>query len=147
MCKPRSRKWQLIDIAAETVYKRNLAQKTELVMQVAFQRGSTPLHQAAMNGHLPLVVWLLQHGAGESLRVRKADVIADGDCTLVQLNGDDFHKLLGHSLQEVAGRNFNRKVLSDAAMLDNVKEKPHPAPRFGKKSANSFSLFKTLVDE
>jgi len=36
-----------------------------------------------------------------------------------------------------AAENFNRKVLSDAAMLDNVKEKPHPAPRFGKKSAHA----------
>ena len=64
------RKWQLIDIAAETLYKSNLATKTDLVMQIAFQRGSTPLHQAALNGHLPLVVWLLQHGAHKSLFVR-----------------------------------------------------------------------------
>ena len=44
--------------------------KTDLLMQLAFQRGSTPLHQAALNGHLSLVVWLLQHGAHKSLFVR-----------------------------------------------------------------------------
>ena len=70
VCKPRTRKWQLIDSAAETLYKRNLVQKTDLLMTLSFQRGSTPLHQAAMNGHLPLVVWLLQHGAHKSLFVR-----------------------------------------------------------------------------
>ena len=70
MCKPRTRKWQLIDIAAETLYKRNLVTKTDLVMTLAFQRGSTPLHQAAYSGHLSSVVWLLQHGAHKSLFVR-----------------------------------------------------------------------------
>ena len=52
------------------MYKRNLMQKSDLLMGVAFQRGSTLLHQAAWKGHLPFVVWLLQHGAQKSLFVR-----------------------------------------------------------------------------
>lgn len=69
-CKPRTRKWYLIERVFELVYKRNLMPKTDLVMDVAHTRGSTALHFAARHGHLPLVVWLLQHGAHESLRVR-----------------------------------------------------------------------------
>ena len=45
-------------------------------------------------------------------RVRRADVVAEGPCSVVQIMADDFQKQLGASLGGVASRNFNRKVLS-----------------------------------
>jgi len=48
----------------------------------------------------------------EDERKRRADVIADGTLTVIQLMGKDFHKLLGSSLDVVAARNFNRKIMA-----------------------------------
>ena len=54
----------------------------------------------------------LNDDVDESQRLRKADVLADGDTAVVQLQAADFQKLLGTSLQEVASKNFNKKILS-----------------------------------
>ena len=48
----------------------------------------------------------------EDGNVRKADVLSDGESTIMQLQASDFQQLLGASLREVAAANFNRKLLS-----------------------------------
>ena len=48
----------------------------------------------------------------EDGNVRKADVLSDGESTIMQLQASEFQQLLGASLQEVAAANFNRKLLS-----------------------------------
>ena len=70
VARPRTRKWLLIDRAAETAYRHNLVPKTDLVTHLANSRGSTALHDAAKLGHISTVTWLLAHGAHESLWVR-----------------------------------------------------------------------------
>ena len=65
-----------------------------------------PLHEGDVFGESAL-----NDELAEEDRVRKADVVADGAVTVVRLEGVDFHKLLGQSLNEVASRNLNRKIL------------------------------------
>ena len=54
----------------------------------------------------------LDEGLPEAERVRKADVVADGKCTVAQLLASSFNSLLGHSLADVAAKNFTRKTLA-----------------------------------
>ena len=45
-------------------------------------------------------------------RRRAADVYAEGDCAVVELQATEFARLLGGSLNRLAQDNFNRKVLA-----------------------------------
>ena len=55
VARPRTRKWLLIDRAAEAAYRHNLVPKTDLVTHLANSRGSTALHDAAKLGHISTV--------------------------------------------------------------------------------------------
>jgi hypothetical protein len=68
--RPLTFKWRLIFALAKTVYKHNLAGKSDLIMGLAHSRGSTALHQAALSGHASIAESLLKNGAHESLTVR-----------------------------------------------------------------------------
>ena len=77
---------------------------------VCMRRGEDdkyPLHQGDVFGESAL-----NEELAEADRARKADVVADGALTVVQLMQEDFHKLLGSSLDAVARKNLNLKIMS-----------------------------------
>ena len=68
--------------------------------------GRYPLHTGDVFGESAL-----NEEIKEEERVRRADVIADGAVTVVQLMQGDFHKLLGSSLEAVTSKNSRRKII------------------------------------
>ena len=46
--------------------------RSDFALGLAHTRGSTALHAAAKHGHAPLVEWLLDNGARQSLHVKNA---------------------------------------------------------------------------
>ena len=60
--------------------------------------------------------------AGEDARTRKADVFAEAGCTMLKLAVADFHELVGHSLDSIAAKNFNLKLLSQVKIAQQPLE-------------------------
>jgi hypothetical protein len=54
----------------------------------------------------------LNEDLAEEDRARRADVVADGPLSVVQLMQADFNKLLGSSLDAVARKNLNLKIMA-----------------------------------
>ena len=68
--RPRTIFWHLVDGYFQIGVKRGLTTQSLLALDIAHDRGSTPLHQAAKNGLIHVTQWLLDHGAHKSLRIR-----------------------------------------------------------------------------
>ena len=68
--KPRRTFWILVFTYFQRGVKLGLIAKSQFAMEMAHSAGSTPLHFAAMNGLIGVIVWLLEHGAHKPLRIR-----------------------------------------------------------------------------
>ena len=66
--RPRTRKWYGIDLLFETMAR--CGDHSAFTMDMAYTRGGTALHIAAMHGQTHLVEWLLAHGAKKSLSIK-----------------------------------------------------------------------------
>ena len=62
--------WRLVDQYFRRGMKYGYIRKSFFAMEMAHDEGSTPLHHAAKSGLIDVTVWLLDHGAHKSLRVR-----------------------------------------------------------------------------
>ena len=60
----------------------------------------------------------LAMNAGEEARMRKADVFAEAGCAMARLAVADFHDTLGHSLDTLAAKNLNMKLMQTVKIAD-----------------------------
>ena len=67
----RNAKWQCIDWLFQGAVHLGLS-KSDFALELAHDQGGTALHQAARNGNMPQVRYLLEHGGAESLLVKNA---------------------------------------------------------------------------
>ena len=87
----------------------------------------------------------------EARRVRKADVVSDGESRILQLQAAEFHALLGSSLQEVAAGNLHRKLLSavkvDGTALSSLLSSSDMGRLLDALVEQNFEDGQTLVEE
>ena len=62
----------------------------------------------------------LAKSAKEEDRVRKADVVAEPGCAMLKLAVEDFRSLVGHSLDLIASKNLNLKLLQSVKFKDTT---------------------------
>lgn len=73
----RSTKWKAIGFLARLTYRLGsgfgrlgFSSRSELVIEMAHDNGSTPLSTASQKGNVDLVKWLLQNGAHSSIHLK-----------------------------------------------------------------------------
>ena len=89
---PRTLKWELIEAFARVAWRSGLL-RSHLIMDLAHDRGGTPLSCATRKGNVKAVNWLLRNGAYKSLLLK--DTYGSAPLKLAQLFGP--HRAASHS--------------------------------------------------
>jgi len=116
--KPRTAKWGLIYRLFEMLYKSSRVSKSDLIMYLAHDLGSTALHHAARRGHVELISWMLRHGAHQSLDVRNKLGSTPLDQTRIFGPFPEAEALLGSAMMD---KHFHTRFVIEKGSKESFK--------------------------